>query len=93
MGLVERLERIQSLGKKQCRRLYWRIRAASKKAMRNGSKPQVKFQYDPYSYALNFDDGFHHEMVEKEGDFQTVKSEECPEKTIWVYVVLATYSN
>lgn len=29
-----------------------------KKAIKNGGKQQFKFQYDPCSYALNFDDGF-----------------------------------
>ncbi|KAI3466660.1 hypothetical protein Pfo_023323 [Paulownia fortunei] len=85
MGLVESLGWIQSVGKKQCRSLYRRVRAAMKKAVRNGSKPHAKFQYDPYSYALNFDDGFHGD----ERDFQQPEFQECPERTIWVYVVLA----
>ncbi|KAK9706676.1 hypothetical protein RND81_07G143900 [Saponaria officinalis] len=46
--------------KKQCRSLFWRIKAAVKKTVKchsNKSKKQVKFHYDPSSYALNFDDG------------------------------------
>lgn len=57
-----------------------------KKAVRNGSKPQFKFQYDPYSYALNFDDGFHQEVGEKERE---ATLPECPERIICVFVVLA----
>ncbi|KAL2931901.1 UDP-glycosyltransferase 72E2 [Bienertia sinuspersici] len=49
--------------KKQCRSLIWRIRAAVKKSMKSNhhskSKKQVRFHYDPSSYALNFDDGGH----------------------------------
>ncbi|KMT04338.1 hypothetical protein BVRB_8g184130 [Beta vulgaris subsp. vulgaris] len=46
--------------KKQCRSLFWRVRAAVKKSVKNNhqrSKKHMKFQYDPSSYALNFDDG------------------------------------
>ncbi|CAH9133728.1 unnamed protein product [Cuscuta epithymum] len=48
--------------KKQCCFLR-RMRAAVKKAVKNWCgggrrRRQVKFQYDPWSYALNFDDGF-----------------------------------
>lgn len=54
-----RLERMNAYGKKQCLNLFWRVRAALKKAIKNGSNRQLKlkFQYDPSSYALNFDDG------------------------------------
>ncbi|KAL0321229.1 UNVERIFIED_CONTAM: hypothetical protein Sradi_5384400 [Sesamum radiatum] len=78
---------MQSFGKKQWRKVYWRIRAAMKKAVRKGSKPQFRFQYDPYSYALNFDDG----LGEKEGGVvvQEARLPECPESIICVFVVLA----
>lgn len=35
------------------------MRAAVKKAVKNngGKQQHLKFQYDPFSYALNFDDG------------------------------------
>lgn len=45
--------------KKHCNNggLLWRMRAAVKKAVNGGGRRQAKFQYDPSSYALNFDDG------------------------------------
>ncbi|CAJ1961594.1 unnamed protein product [Sphenostylis stenocarpa] len=58
MGLLERLEWVNDYSKKRCRSLFWRVRAALKKALKNGGKQRLKFQYDPSSYALNFDDGF-----------------------------------
>lgn len=82
MGLIERLGRIQS----HCRRLCWRIRAAATKTT---SKQQVRFQYDPYSYAMNFDDGFEKEIRVEERGFEEAKCEECVEKRrIFVYVVV-----
>ncbi|KAF5742256.1 hypothetical protein HS088_TW09G00300 [Tripterygium wilfordii] len=57
MGLVGSLEWASSYSKKQCRSLFWRMRAAVKKAMKNGERQKVQFHYDPSSYALNFDDG------------------------------------
>ncbi|PWA56900.1 hypothetical protein CTI12_AA413020 [Artemisia annua] len=66
MGVMERLEWMNTCSKKQCRSLFWRMRAAMKKAVKNkhtffvalygGTKKQFNFQYDPSSYALNFDD-------------------------------------
>lgn len=76
MGLVERM---QSYGKKQRRKLLWRIKAAIHKAFRTGSKQQFKFRYDPKSYALNFDDGCHQQIGRTETDSQ-------PEFAIWVFV-------
>ncbi|KAK4340574.1 hypothetical protein RND71_039075 [Anisodus tanguticus] len=47
---------VNNYSKKQCRCLFGRMRAVVKNlAVKN--KRQVKFQYDPSSYALNFDDG------------------------------------
>ncbi|KAG6573243.1 hypothetical protein SDJN03_27130, partial [Cucurbita argyrosperma subsp. sororia] len=51
------LARMNAYGKRQCMSLFWRVRAALKKAIKNGSKRPLRFQYDPSSYALNFDDG------------------------------------
>ncbi|KAL0442785.1 UNVERIFIED_CONTAM: hypothetical protein Slati_2001200 [Sesamum latifolium] len=87
MGLVECFGWMQSRGKKQCKSLFWRIKAAMKKAMRNGGKQHVKFQYDPHSYALNFDDGFHQEMGGREREFDPAKFQDSPEFTIWVYLL------
>ncbi|CAH1448425.1 unnamed protein product [Lactuca virosa] len=69
MGVIERLVWMNSCSKKQCRSLLWRMRAAMKKAVKKhtffvafygGPKRQFNFQYDPSSYALNFDDGTHY---------------------------------
>ena len=57
MGFLARLEGMNAYGKKRCRSLFWKMRAAVKKALKNGGKKKLKFQYDPSSYALNFDDG------------------------------------
>ncbi|KAK7412298.1 hypothetical protein VNO78_03751 [Psophocarpus tetragonolobus] len=56
MGLVERFEWVNGYSKRRCRSLFWRVRAALKKALKNRGKQRLKFQYDPSSYALNFDD-------------------------------------
>ncbi|CAL0309386.1 unnamed protein product [Lupinus luteus] len=57
MGLLGNLEWVNAYGKKHCRILFWRMKKALKKG---GKKQQLKFQYDPSSYALNFDDGCSH---------------------------------
>jgi len=58
MGLIGSLGCVNRYSKKQCMTLFWRLRAAVRKAVkRNGGKKQFQFQYDPSSYALNFDDG------------------------------------
>ncbi|KAL5715634.1 hypothetical protein ACHQM5_017426 [Ranunculus cassubicifolius] len=59
MGLIGELKKwVIDERKKQCRRGFWRLRAAMKKAIKkNASKKRFMFQYDPSSYALNFDDG------------------------------------
>ncbi|KAK7246563.1 hypothetical protein RIF29_41432 [Crotalaria pallida] len=61
MDLLGSFEWFNAYGKKRCKSLFWRTRAAVKKALkRGGKKKQLKFQYDPSSYALNFDDGCSH---------------------------------
>ncbi|BBH00844.1 hypothetical protein Prudu_010941 [Prunus dulcis] len=57
MGLVGSLVWVNAYSRKQCRSLFWRMRAALKKALKNSGKQQLRFQYDPSSYALHFDDG------------------------------------
>ncbi|GER36486.1 NHL domain-containing protein [Striga asiatica] len=75
-----------SIGKKDCRSLIWRIRAAVKKAMKMGIKRRhFNFQYDPHSYALNFDDGCQHEILGPPMEFLQLQGH--PGKTIWVYVL------
>ncbi|XWS18367.1 hypothetical protein CRYUN_Cryun32bG0037400 [Craigia yunnanensis] len=63
MDFNGRLEWVNSYVKKQCRRLVWRVKAGLKKAAKSRSKQHFKFQYDPSSYALNFDDGSCHSGV------------------------------
>lgn len=57
MGLIASLVWVNTYSRKQCRSLFWRVKAALKKAVKNGGNKQIRFQYDPCSYALNFDDG------------------------------------
>ncbi|KAJ0018884.1 hypothetical protein Pint_10693 [Pistacia integerrima] len=88
LGLVGSLEWVNSYGKRQCRSLFWRVRAAVKKAAKNGTKQQFKFQYDPSSYALNFDDGSCHwglgANVAKQQKFQDYSESK---KIMWVCVL------
>ncbi|CAA2979625.1 Hypothetical predicted protein [Olea europaea subsp. europaea] len=74
---------VPNCGKKQCRRLFWRMRAAAKKAVKKRSKQQIKFQYDPSSYALNFDDG----SQEKGNAFHQPEFQDYSKTTIWIYVL------
>ncbi|KAK3033460.1 hypothetical protein RJ639_033064 [Escallonia herrerae] len=66
MGLVGCLVWVNSCTKKQCRSLLCRMRAVVKAAARNGGKRQFRFQYDPSSYALNFDDSVRHAATAKQ---------------------------
>ena len=88
MSLAGSLEWVTAYGKKRCRSLFWRMRAAVKRAVKNAGKQQLKFQYDPSSYALNFDDGCCHfgkGVIESKHailqDFPDIRN------TAWVYVV------
>ena len=89
MGLGGSLEWVSAYSKKRCRSLFWRMRAAVKKAVKNAGKQQLKFRYDPSSYALNFDDGGCHfgkgavefADAKKLQDFQDIR------RTAWVYIV------
>ncbi|XAR66422.1 hypothetical protein NMG60_11012655 [Bertholletia excelsa] len=92
MGFVGTLERLNRYSRRQCRSLFWRMRAAGKKAANGRRRRRLKFRYDPWSYALNFDDGcwqepkglVTHLKAELEGE------EELPvlrEITTWVCVL------
>ncbi|KAI4299326.1 hypothetical protein L6164_032795 [Bauhinia variegata] len=90
MGLMGSLEWVNAYGKKRCKSLFWRMRAAVKKALKNGGKQQLKFQYDPSSYALNFDDGCCNYIGEGTKKlFGEARVQEFPEvnNTTWVYVI------
>ncbi|PSS24667.1 Vesicle-trafficking protein like [Actinidia chinensis var. chinensis] len=95
MGVFGRLVWVNNYGKKQCRSLFWRVRAAMKRAVKiNGSKRQFRFHYDPLSYALNFDDGGW-KLGEGGNGFQfhkVVKIEDISEATVWVYFLWVDYS-
>lgn len=74
-GLVRSFLWVNNYSKKQCKCLFGRMRAAMKKlGVKN--KRQVKFQYDPSSYALNFDDG-NFDLGERERAFRTFHQQSC----------------
>ncbi|PSR98564.1 Late endosome and vacuole interface protein, partial [Actinidia chinensis var. chinensis] len=86
MGFVGSLVWANSYSKKHCRSLFWKMRLAVKKAVKSGSKQKFQFQYDPSSYALNFDDGLNN-MGEEANAFHKAKFHSFPETTYWVYVI------
>ncbi|KAG7958932.1 hypothetical protein I3843_10G045200 [Carya illinoinensis] len=88
MGLGGSLEWASAYSKKQFRSLFWRMRASVKKAVKNAGKQQLKFQYDPSSYALNFDDGCVH-LGKGANELKHAKFQDFPDmgKTSWVYIV------
>lgn len=60
-----------------------------KKAIKNGGKQQFKFQYDPCSYALNFDDGFcKFEAVATETPAKLQTCSNLNHSAMWVFVLL-----
>ncbi|GJY63430.1 hypothetical protein Tco_0688360 [Tanacetum coccineum] len=114
MGVMGKFEWMNTCSKKQCRSLFWRMKAAMKKAVKNkhtflvalyggGTKKQFNFQYDPSSYALNFDDGTHdhhhdhflhvvepHEITKiplKKQQQESHSSSTTTTTTTWVYVI------
>ncbi|KAI4296659.1 hypothetical protein L6164_036601 [Bauhinia variegata] len=91
MGLMGSLKWVHGYGKKRCRSLFWRMRAAVKKALKKGGKQQLKFQYDPSSYALNFDDGCCRNVAEGKKLFRDARVQEFPfpdvNNATWVYVI------
>ncbi|XP_027156072.1 uncharacterized protein LOC113756674 [Coffea eugenioides] len=98
MALGGSLSRVNSYSKKQCRSLFWRVRAAAKKAIKSAGgggkgKHQFKFHYDPSSYALNFDDGCH-ESGEKtttvfyqQPSNSKLQSSCKTNNTTWIYII------
>ncbi|GAB4831270.1 hypothetical protein Ancab_005283 [Ancistrocladus abbreviatus] len=89
MGLAGRFAWANTYSKKQCRSLFWRVRAAVKKAVKGGGKQHPNFQYDPSSYALNFDDGGGKEAIRGNGS-QHVKLQDflsSASTSTWVYVL------
>lgn len=45
-------------GKRKLRSWFWRVRAGIRRQIRSSrSKQRFSFNYDPFSYALNFDNG------------------------------------
>uniref|UniRef100_A0A6N2KPP7 Uncharacterized protein n=1 Tax=Salix viminalis TaxID=40686 RepID=A0A6N2KPP7_SALVM len=75
------------IGKKQCRTLYWRLKAAVRRAVkRKGGEMRFKFQYDPSSYALNFDDGGCN-LGASEHAFRHCKTLQESCLILWIYVV------
>ncbi|KAL3522223.1 hypothetical protein ACH5RR_015057 [Cinchona calisaya] len=94
MGLAANLSWVNTYTKKHCRRLFLKMRAAVKNVVKNGGKQQLKFQYDPSSYALNFDDGCY-ELGEKtkavfvQQNHNSILHNGCSKSatTTWIYVI------
>lgn len=73
--------------KKHCRNLFLRMRAEMKKAVtkNRGSKQTITFQYDPSSYALNFDDGCS-EFREETDAFHPIEARNFPSNHSSTYI-------
>lgn len=63
MGVIQALyfdpRGVVVCGKRKLRSWFWRVRAEIRRQMRwrGRSKQRFSFNYDPFSYALNFDNG------------------------------------
>lgn len=62
MGFLGSMDLLNYFDMKRCKTLFFRLRAKLKKSLKNNGafhskNKQLRFQYDPSSYALNFDDG------------------------------------
>ncbi|GMP74790.1 hypothetical protein CsSME_00032102 [Camellia sinensis var. sinensis] len=93
MGLVGGWVWVNNYSKKQCRRLRAALKKAVKKAVKinggGGGKQQFKFRYDPWSYALNFDDGFSSNFGDQQRNafHNKTQLEDFHETFTWVYVL------
>ncbi|KAM1033290.1 hypothetical protein ACFX13_037615 [Malus domestica] len=94
MGLVGRLVWVNAYSRKRCRSLFWRVRAALRKAIKNSGKQRLRtFQYDPSSYALNFDDGSWKSGEGANAAFKHARPQRCSVSDLdigssgWVYVL------
>ncbi|RRT40867.1 hypothetical protein BHE74_00058982 [Ensete ventricosum] len=63
-------------GARHQRSLLWRIRTRIRNAIRKGSRPKVRLQYDPFEYALNFDDGFYG-LNEAIANYRDIRNLQC----------------
>ncbi|KAJ4976751.1 hypothetical protein NE237_001857 [Protea cynaroides] len=79
---------VNNCSKKNFRSLFWRVKAATKAAINGGAKKELTFQYDPSSYALNFDDG-HSNLREEINEFKQkhVGDSAANRNYTWVYVL------
>ncbi|GMI72797.1 hypothetical protein HRI_000949000 [Hibiscus trionum] len=80
-------------GKKRCRNLFWRVKAGLKKALKSRSKQRLKLQYDPSSYALNFDEGrcCHSSLAANTVGVVRFRDRSDCKNIFWVYVVCVKY--
>lgn len=54
-AVAEEEEKGVGLRRRLMRRIYWKLRAEIRR--RSGKRKRFSSRYDPFSYALNFDDG------------------------------------
>ncbi|KAF6167609.1 hypothetical protein GIB67_031192 [Kingdonia uniflora] len=99
-GLMLNLAWMSEYSKKQCRSVFWRTRAAIKDMKSGNNKQRLNsFQYDPSSYALNFDDGVHSLKQEEvaytvvpelysQTETSTTTTTTTTSSSTWVYILL-----